>query len=71
MKVRSPLGDYDYRVERISVRDGQLEVAGRLGEWQTTMVVERADLLGLLARFGRVAAAACAIWLVTRRLKRV
>jgi hypothetical protein len=71
VKIRSPLGDYDYRVERVAVRDGQLEVAGRLGEWQTTMVVERADLLALLARVSPVAAAACAIWLVTRRLKRV
>lgn len=71
MKVRSPLGDYDYRVERVGVRDGQLEVAGRLGQWETTMVVERSDLVGLARRGVPVLALFCAIALVTRRHGRV
>ncbi len=71
MKIRSPLGDYDYRVERVAVRDGQLEVTGRLGQWETTMVVERADLAELGRRAGPVLAVLCAIALVSRRRKRV
>lgn len=71
MKVATPLGDYDYRIERIAVRGGQLEVAGRLGEWETTMVVERSDL----ARAGKRVAPALVLFgtlaLVTRRHKRV
>lgn len=71
MKIRSPLGDYDYRVERVAVRDGQLEVTGRLGQWETTMVVERADLAELARRAVPAVAAVCAIALVSRRRKRV
>jgi hypothetical protein len=71
VKVSSPLGDYDYRVERIAFRGGQLEVGGRLGQWETTMVVERSDLLGLARRGAPLAALACAIWIVNRRRKRV
>ena len=71
MKIRSPLGDYDYRVERVAVRNGQLEVTGRLGQWETTMVVERSDL----AELGRRAAPALVLLgtvaLVTRRRRRV
>jgi hypothetical protein len=50
VKITTPLGDYDYRIERIAVRDGGLAVDGRLGEWKTTMVVERSDLLDLARR---------------------
>ena len=71
MKVRSPLGDYDYRVERVAVRDGQLEVTGSLGQWETTMVVERSDLIELARRSAPALAAVCAIALLTRRHKRV
>jgi hypothetical protein len=71
VKIRSPLGDYDYRVERVAVRDGQLEVTGSLGQWETTMVVERADLIELARRAAPALAVVCAIALVTRRRKRV
>ena len=71
MKVQTPLGDYDYRVERVALRDGRLEVDGRLGEWETTMVVERSDLLDLARRFGPVLGLLSAAALVTWRQKRV
>jgi hypothetical protein len=71
VKIRSPLGDYDYRVERVAVRDGQLEVTGRLGQWETTMVVERADLAEVGRRVAPVVAVVCAIAFVNRRRKRV
>ena len=48
VKVSSPLGEYDYRVERITFRGGRLQVLGRLGEWQTTTILEPTDLLTVL-----------------------
>lgn len=71
MKVTSPIGDYDYRVERIALRNGQLEVAGRLGQWETTMVIERSDFADLLAKPVAALALACGLWAVTRWLRRV
>jgi hypothetical protein len=44
MRIKSPVGEYDYRVTALRVgRDG-LEVDGSLGQWQTTMVLEPKDL---------------------------
>ena len=71
MKITSPIGEYDYRVEGVAFRHGRLEVAGRLGQWETTTILERSDLLGLLARVAPLLALACGIGLVTRRLRRV
>jgi hypothetical protein len=71
VKVRSPLGDYDYRVERVAVHDGQLEVTGSLGQWETTMVIERADLIGLARHAAPALAFLSAIAVVNRRRKRV
>ena len=50
MKINSPIGEFDYRVERVGFRDGHLEVAGRLGEWETTTIVEPSDFLSLLRK---------------------
>lgn len=71
MKVTTPLGDYDYRVERVAVCDGRLEVDGRLGEWETTMVVERSDLVELARRVGPALGLLSAAALVTWRHRRV
>jgi hypothetical protein len=71
VKVTSPIGDYDYRVERIALRNGQLEVAGRLGEWETTMVIERSDFRNLLGKAVAVLGLASGLWAVTRWLRRV
>ena len=49
MRVKSPVGEYDYRVTAARLgRDG-LELDGSLGQWQTTMVVEPKDLAKALA----------------------
>jgi hypothetical protein len=49
MRIKSPVGDYDYRVTSVRLgRDG-LELDGSLGQWQTTMVVEPKDLAKALA----------------------
>ena len=71
MRVSTPLGDYDYRFERIAVRGGQLEVAGRLGEWETAMVVERSDLVEAGKRVVPALVLFGTIMLVTRRRSRV
>jgi hypothetical protein len=71
LKIISPIGEYEFHVDRVSLRDGQVEVAGRLGEWETTTVIERSDLVALAARAAPAIAAGFALCLVARRLKRV
>jgi hypothetical protein len=49
MRVKSPVGEYDYRLTAVRVGRGGLELDGSLGQWQTTMVVEPKDLVKALA----------------------
>ena len=44
MRVKSPVGEYDYRVTGVRLGRCGLEIDGGLGQWQTTMVVEPKDL---------------------------
>jgi hypothetical protein len=44
MRIKSPVGEYDYRVTGVRMGRGGLELDGSLGQWQTTMVVEPKDL---------------------------
>jgi hypothetical protein len=53
MRVKSPIGEYDYRVTAVRIKREGVEVEGSLGQWQTTMVVEPKDLTPLL-RVGAV-----------------
>jgi hypothetical protein len=71
VRVSSPIGDYDYRVERAALRGGRLEVHGRLGEWQTTTIIEPSDLLVLLRRTALPLMSVAALLAVTRWLRRV
>jgi hypothetical protein len=71
VKITSPIGDYDYRVERVALRGGQIEVDGRLGEWETTMVLERSDLLGMLRKVALALMLGFGLFAVTRRRRRV
>jgi hypothetical protein len=67
MRVKSPLGEFEYRVTGVRFDRGRIEVAGSLGQWETTMVIDRADWL----EWGRRAApavAALAALLGARRL---
>jgi hypothetical protein len=48
MRVKSPIGEYDYRVSAVRVKREGIEVDGSLGAWQTTMVVEPKDLKPVL-----------------------
>jgi hypothetical protein len=49
MRVKSPVGEYDYRVTGARIGRGGLEVDGSLGQWQTTMVLEPKDLARVAA----------------------
>ena len=44
MRVKSPVGEYDYRVTAVRLGRGGLEIDGGLGQWETTMVVEPKEL---------------------------
>lgn len=44
MRIKSPVGEYDYRLTALRLRRGGLEVDGSLGQWKTTMVLEPKDL---------------------------
>ena len=67
MRIKSPVGEYDYEVTALRLgRDG-LEVDGRLGQWQTTMVVEPKDLAPLAKGLGVLAALALAVVVSRRR----
>jgi hypothetical protein len=44
MRIKSPVGEYDYRVSAVRVKRDGIEVDGNLGQWKTTMVVEPKDV---------------------------
>jgi hypothetical protein len=49
MRVKTPLGDYDYRVRGVRLTGGGLEIRGSLGQWETTTVAEPKELAAALA----------------------
>jgi hypothetical protein len=54
MRIKSPVGEYDYRVTAVRLGRGGLEVDGSLGQWQTTTVVEPKELAKAAAVLGSV-----------------
>jgi hypothetical protein len=56
MRIISPVGEYEYRVTGVRLDHGRIAVAGSLGAWQTTTVIEPSDW----AAWGRRAAPALA-----------
>jgi len=44
MRIKSPVGEYDYRVTGVRAGRSGLEIDGSLGQWETTMVVGPRDL---------------------------
>jgi polyisoprenoid-binding protein YceI len=63
MRIKSPVGDFDYRVTAVRLGHEGLEVDGSLGQWQTTMVVEPKEL----AKAAAVLAVPVALLLSRRR----
>jgi hypothetical protein len=60
MRIKSPVGEYDYKVTAMRLGREGLEVDGSLGQWQTTMVVEPNEL-------AKAAAILLSVALVLRR----
>lgn len=58
MRIKSPVGEYDYRVTDVRLRRDGLEIDGALGMWQTTMVVAPKELARGLAPIAALLAAA-------------
>jgi hypothetical protein len=61
VKVSSPVGDYEYRVQSVRFDRGRIVVAGNLGVWDTTMEIEPADWARLARRLARPAGAVAAV----------
>jgi|tagenome__1003787_1003787.scaffolds.fasta_scaffold20907408_3 hypothetical protein len=66
MRIKSPVGEYDYRMTAVRLKRSGLELDGSLGMWETTMVLEPADLKRA-AKYLGPAAAAAALLLISRR----
>ena len=71
VKISSPVGEYEYRVEGVRLRDGRLEVLGRLGQWETTTIFEHSDLRKLVRKTLVPLILVIGLATVTRRQKRV
>ena len=71
MKISSPVGEYEYHLERLTFSRGRLEVLGRLGQWQTTTILEPADLWNLLRKSAFPLMLTAGLFAVTRRARRV
>ena len=69
MRVKSPVGEYEYRVTGVHLEGGSVEIAGSLGEWETTMVIEPSDVAAWARRAAPALAGVAAI-LALRRLAR-
>ena len=70
MKVTSPVGDYEYRVQGVRLEGGTIVVAGNLGVWETTMQIEPGDWLKLARTLAKPAAAVTAAALVLGAARR-
>jgi hypothetical protein len=47
MKVKSPVGDFPFIIERIGLESRRLVLYGRMGAWPSRVELEGADLLTL------------------------
>jgi hypothetical protein len=71
VKISSPIGEYEYRVERLRLHDRRLEVQGSLGQWETTTILDGGDLRKLLRKSAFPFAFIAVLLAVTTRRKRV
>ena len=58
MRIKSPVGEYDFQVTDVRLGRSGVEVDGSLGMWQTTTVLSIADVARLIAPVAGVAALA-------------
>jgi hypothetical protein len=55
MRIKSPVGEYDYRPTALRLRGGRLEIDGSLGMWETTTVLGPREWVPVVAVLGAVA----------------
>jgi hypothetical protein len=70
VKVTSPVGEYEYRVQSVRFDRGRIVVAGNLGVWDTTMEIEPGDWLRLARRVAKPAAGVAVAALVVGAARR-
>jgi hypothetical protein len=61
MRIKSPVGEYDYRITGLRLRGARIEVDGSLGMWETTMVLGPRDWAPLAGALGVIALGAAAL----------
>jgi hypothetical protein len=66
MRINSPVGEYEYRVTGVKFERGRVEVAGSLGQWETTVVIEPSDWLKLGRRVAPALAGVVALAVLKR-----
>jgi hypothetical protein len=70
MRINSPVGEYEYRVTGARFDHGRVEIAGSLGQWETTVVIEPSDWLALGRRVAPVLGAAAGVLAAVRLARR-
>jgi hypothetical protein len=71
VKIVSPVGEFEYRVEGVRLHDRRLEVQGSLGQWETTTIFDAGDLRRLLRKAVFPLLVATGLVAVTHRRNRV
>jgi hypothetical protein len=61
MRIKSPVGEYDYRVTGLRLRRTGMEIDGSLGQWQTTVVLGPGELARILVPVVALAALGLAV----------
>jgi hypothetical protein len=61
MRIKSPVGEYDYRVTGLRVGRTGVEIDGSLGQWQTTTVLGPGEVARGLAPLAALLALAVVV----------
>lgn len=70
MRVSSPVGEYEYTVESVTVEGGRIVVAGKMGMWKSSMVIEPSDFANAAKWAARPAGMVGAVLLAGAALRR-
>jgi hypothetical protein len=71
MKVSSPIGELPFEPQRLSVKDGEIEIGGVMGAWPAHVRIGAGDLPALARLLARPATAAAAAAVITLGLARL
>ena len=71
MKVSSPIGELPFEPTRVAIKNGGIEVQGRMGAWPAHVQVDATDLPAIARLLVKPVAAAAAATAVVLGLARV